>query len=757
MAERPPNRQPSAASQRQSIDTRSSIRFSNPDIFSDDFALEPFEVADGYDASSANGMRPEPSSQPCTTPQRSVSTNTISEPISYTPRRNKDSQRLDRGGSFTLPQDHQTLQTLLRPLSVASVSEVSDVTSLPHRSLSTSSTFTMPRTQSPYQGATGPSHPYGMYPQGIGIARTPSVSTNSTIGMPERTYARVNGPAHPYGSYPQNTVPEGDVSPIAATNPSIPVGFPGLGQSYRRRLGPEGEEAADIIGPDGHTEQLPPYTRYPDGIVPKHVLPAPADTANVTPDPDVSQATLHPMQSRASAPQSILSEASGTRLNGAAAVAAGQTDDTGSFKERWTEKSKKRMCKGKLPVWLLVVVVVLLILLGALLGGIVGRIIGNRRGGKNAGQEAAQAIQTTAYVTRLLPFSTGTDFHDRPPTVTVTATSLVDATPLATPPTNLPQLPCGTFGVALGAPLEASNGCLTNASQTNAWGCGLGGFLGMQVTSQSNGGSQVQLLTGLSSGGPLRYGAQRPALNEPYNLMMMLDKAEPNRGPAFFFQQDYDKLVVVSESTMASGLSKRSVGDAVDLEERGYPAGGLQGEVAKPGDKPWFCFWNSTLLEGFIYINQNSSAANLNASSSSITSTPSSAPASTIRESSSPLSSNAPDAQKRQIPSSPLPPPLPLPYPKIVKIEEHRHANNAVEPYCQQMQVLYDGTVNSVPNPSGQPIIVSLSETEPIHQRAMKLSSANGKRRRWLEDSNKERLEKKDAMGGSCHCVWVSD
>ncbi|KAI9870060.1 MAG: hypothetical protein M1830_004732, partial [Pleopsidium flavum] len=262
------------------------------------------------------------------------------------------------------------------------------------------------------------------------------------------------------------------------------------------------------------------------------------------------------------------------------------------------------------------------------------------------------------------------------------------------------------------------------------------------VTSQSNGGSQVQLLTGQSSGGPLRYGPQRPALDEPYNLMIMSDKDEPNRGPAFFFQQNYDKVVVVSESKMASGLSKRSVGDAFDLEEREYPGGWGHGEVAQPGEKPWFCFWNSTLLEGFIYINQNSSAACLNASSSSAAS---STIASTMPQSSS-LSS-----------SSPPPPAPPSPYPKVVKIEERRHTNNAVEPYCQQMQVLNDGNVNSVPDSSGQPITVSLTEIEPVYQRAKKPSSANGKRRMLREESNKERLEKKDAIGGSCHCVWVSD
>lgn len=44
----------------------------------------------------------------------------------------------------------------------------------------------------------------------------------------------------------------------------VALGFPGLGgQAYQRIRGPDGEEQ-DIIGVDGHTEQLPPYSRYPD-------------------------------------------------------------------------------------------------------------------------------------------------------------------------------------------------------------------------------------------------------------------------------------------------------------------------------------------------------------------------------------------------------------------------------------------------------------------------------------------------------------
>lgn len=273
----------------------------------------------------------------------------------------------------------------------------------------------------------------------------------------------------------------------------------------------------------------------------------------------------------------------------------------------------------------------------------------------------------------------------------------------------------------------------------------------MAISPHINGGNQVQLINGwLSDGRPLRYGAQPPVLNEPYDLVVMLDRADMNRGPAFFFQQYYDKLVIVPERRIGSGASKRSARDGPELEERG---GWYHGDVAQAGDRPWFCFWNNTLLEGFIYVTQNSSSNCLNSSSTSVTST--SFPTSTMPLSSSPMNPWPPvptmsaAAGKREIPSS-----VPPPYPKVVKIEERRQAEHAVEPYCQQMQVLYDGSVGQVTTPSGDLVIVRLNEIEPGQQKAVRGSR---QRRSWWEDSSGASLQKKDSLAGSCHCVWVSD
>ena len=279
--------------------------------------------------------------------------------------------------------------------------------------------------------------------------------------------------------------------------------------------------------------------------------------------------------------------------------------------------------------------------------------------------------------------------------------------------------------------------------------------MGMTVSTLSNGANQVQLIDGFLSSGPLHYGAQPPVLKEPYDLVIMLDKDDITRGPALFFQQYHDKLVVIPERSMSAGSSKRSIAEGHVLEARGPPGAWFHGEVVQIGDRPWFCFWNHTLLEGFIYITQDVSSGCFNNSFSSGPSLTFPAPTSTLGQTSSPLtpsssmSTTSGAAGTPQISSC-----LPPHYPKVVKIEERRHATQPTQPYCQQMQVLNDGTVGQVTSSSGGSVIVHLNETESSQPPPVPVT----KKRSWRDASDRSRLEKKDdGMAGSCHCVWISD
>lgn len=391
----------SSTSSRPSRRSRTSCRSSNPDIFSDEFALDPFEISNGSGPPLREGdgfVGVASTTRPHDNAERSITQQHLPGSIRGRSRRSTGSQRL--GGRYSS-------SSTTSPFPLQST-DIPNGASTPHRSISSISTSTIPRTQSPYQGATGPSQPYGLYPQDIGISRTPSTATTSTVRMPERIYTGPVGPTQPYSMYPQNTVPEDEVSPVDGINPA-PVGFPGLSQDYRRRFGPDGEEVADLVGPDGHTEQLPPYTRYPNDLPPKDANPSipPTALSAVSPvspiatqgnHPEASQDTLTAQdtlvaaQSNISHTRSPTVDDSSTELNQIPTNAPAQPDESGNFKESVSEKSKRRVCWDRLPIW---AVVLLLLVVGILIGSVIGGILGHKAGQEKA-TESLPSLEAAA-------------------------------------------------------------------------------------------------------------------------------------------------------------------------------------------------------------------------------------------------------------------------------------------------------------------------------------------------------------------------
>ena len=157
-------------------------------------------------------------------------------------------------------------------------------------------------------------------------------------------------------------------------------------------MGPDGEDADDLIGPDGHTEQLPPYTKYPNDLPPKERIAIPErgaspvqralqdsqETLNNSPAGYAEDRSLvfHPGNNGASAEHAPLSHnlmvpRSSPQFNSSPPGIKPSTDEGGNFKEVIVTRSKKRIC-GILPLWLLVVIIVVIVVvvIGATAGGI---------------------------------------------------------------------------------------------------------------------------------------------------------------------------------------------------------------------------------------------------------------------------------------------------------------------------------------------------------------------------------------------------
>ncbi|MCJ1389170.1 hypothetical protein MMC18_002025 [Xylographa bjoerkii] len=737
MAERTPTRQSSTSSR------RSSLRPSNPDIFSDDYALEAIPVSDGFrptvvESNTTFSTRTTSRS----IPRRPVPPEPRPDPSSDSPKRKKSSKSYGRGNSVSSRHAAPAWQVPQRTPSMASVSAMSDGTSFSQRQTSMMSSFSVPRIPSPYQGATGPSHPYAMYPQDTTLNR---MSTIPTIRPPERSYNGPSGPMHPYGMYPQNTVLESETSPGIAIGPIAPVGFPGLGQHYTRRLGPDGEEADDIIGPDGHTEQLPPYTRYPDAAVTKERYAPDAPDGEESPASPLTRAETPAVQGLVD--ETEASDDENLEINVAAAGAAGQPVWRGTARQRWTRRSKKRTCCGAVPRWAVILIVVLAVLLAVVMGGVVGRVVstshsnhmgggqGQSHGGDNNSDGSSSSPDTSS---------------ESASTVTVTAT-IADATRLASPPADLPMLPKGYFGVPLGQPADVSSSCISQPDQADTWQCVSNGYLGMNVLPADYDTTQVAINSTLPDAYPFYYGPQVPMLQGQTSLQLVNDTNDPGRGPAYFFQQNFNKIIVLPANQFSQASRKRASSKAVTesyVSERETNTFQNRMPPAGPGDKPWFCFWNGTILEGFIYVTENISSSQTN-TTNMVQSLLSSAVVSPTASSAIPSSSYyAKSRQHHDKRTSDWPAAMPIIYPNVVKIEERRNVTNGVQPYCQQMQILDDLSVVPLPNTTSSVTRVIIDENEFPAQRRSLADSTDPMDVRW-------RNRRRDSYS-PCSCEWLS-
>lgn len=376
-----PNGKGSSTSRPSSARRSRSLRLSTGSgATDDDYDLSAMMVADGFRPSENAASSTQPTtSNPRTDPSLPSEASSQSTPPIESPQppdATASSPEItpairNRPSSISKPpRAHDSLALRNEGSSAAGRPHVRNVPSV-------SSDSPVIRAESPYTGPSGPSHPYQMYPQ-----RTLSVATTSTTAaavIPEdRSYGGPRGPTHPYALYTQNT------TSTETTTPSIPVGFNGMGAGYQRQLGPDGEEAGDLIGPLGHMEELPPYTRYPDtAYVPKPTTETPSTEPSspdrnipgaggigmATRDPEFSSTDddLALPRTRPSV-RSNTSETSHHDINTAAVEVAEKP-----AVNKWQRRAKKKLW-GIVPYWAICLMTVGLVVMGIIMGAVIGTI-----------------------------------------------------------------------------------------------------------------------------------------------------------------------------------------------------------------------------------------------------------------------------------------------------------------------------------------------------------------------------------------------
>lgn len=351
-------------------------------------------------------------------------------------------------------------------------------------------------------------------------------------------------------------------------------------------------------------------------------------------------------------------------------------------------------------------------------------------------------------------------YQDSVSTVTIT----YDAVPVATP-ADLPALPTGVYSLPLN--LEKSpNICFNDTAQTSAWSCNISleQAFQLQMSISRNapqlgdqGNYDVLLITNTSLGAsnnPLSYGTQPPVLEPAMGMELVNDTYDLSRGPAWFRMLPYNKTVLVPEDLLSSEDSSSS---KVRRNGGGFmpSPGDLQRKgTAQSGDKAWMCYWPGTIVEVFIYAEQNSSYAYQTAASTG-----------SIITATSTTTATATDSGATSTSTQAAPNYMPLAsYPRAVKVKERRIEQNN-SPYCVQVIVNSDNTTSAVVDSDGNTVTVYIEEEEPgasgTQSNEQTSGSSNSKARRYVPDTEtfENWLSPRSGEEGdmsACGCMWFS-
>ncbi|KAK7991860.1 Glucan 4-alpha-glucosidase [Apiospora saccharicola] len=781
----------------RSVSVRSSARVSTSSALSDDddYDLEAAGISDGFRPTEISHNHQYTNPQPLPPHLGPAPTSSPPpRPSSITkPSRQHDSLTLRHDGATgpTTPA-HQQQPSLVRT---------------PSASTSMSGAV---RPESPYEGPSGPSFPYQMYPQNVRLARTASVATASTAAVSEvSSYRGPRGPTHPYQMYPQNTVPGVESTEDRITPAPIPVGFPGAADQYQRRIGPDGEEIADMIGPDGHTEQLPPYTRYPDEAYLRKAVAlesstpaaAPAPTTSPPPPPQspghassrsipgaggLGLATRNPEFAStedlhlngANSPlsrnsvRSFQSEVSHHDINTAAMSITNEKEKLNDW-----QRAAKRKVWGVVPCWAIALTAIVLVMLAVVLGAILGTFFGGKH--QRPGPSPPASSDTT-------------------PTVTL------DVVPWPTLPPGLAPLAVGDYTLPLSLDRSPST-CFNDTTQAQAWNCNIiFSQLTLTIKALDDEPATSQYAASLSYNSSLTlansvftYGMQPPSIQD-VQLILVNDTNEPGRGPAWAFELPYNKTVIIPEelfpTTTASVSAAMPTSESTDSPrfKRGRKAADFSDQfkrkgVAHPGDKPWICHWGGTLLETFIYAAQNSSRNPIvtGSSSSSVPTpipsytSPYTGPGDIMGIPGYPPTAYAGDADKMltsrptivstttvsaTTPTNPFQATTPTSnkssYPRVVKLEERRVLDGRGRaPFCRQYNILGNGQgAEPVVDKEGNFVEVSIIEDERTSSSTSNSNSNPSRRirRRDIEKYLGHSIEARDVGKdmSNCGCMW---
>jgi hypothetical protein len=328
-------------------------------------------------------------------------------------------------------------------------------------------------------------------------------------------------------------------------------------------------------------------------------------------------------------------------------------------------------------------------------------------------------------------------------------TTTYDATPFTAPSEGIPTAPTGTYRLPISTPSIAPASCLSNLAQSAAWSCAIPAPLPYIIDIINVPGSdnlsnvEMKMDYGNATVAFLPYGAQPPIFNDHKVMRLVEDVNYPERGPAWFFQATYDKVVILPQVALATSptTSRRYAKDKRDISAPGFS----QKAVAQVGEMPWICYWNATLLEAFIYVNQTSISGKTPVSTpTSIYGQPPASTTSTSEAGGATSATSSDNGNYQYYENLPG-------YPKMVKIEERRLPipDQNIQPYCIQNVVNSDGSYQPVMD-GNLPVTLYLTETVPATAEPMADDQVTY---RSMAERESELAERQSAA--ICGCTWL--
>jgi hypothetical protein len=261
------------------------------------------------------------------------------------------------------------------------------------------------------------------------------------------------------------------------------------------------------------------------------------------------------------------------------------------------------------------------------------------------------------------------------------------------PLTNITNssIPRGTFAIPIQLSQQSSSACLARMNESVAWQCASDTTFQLNILPSSGNMQKAMISMGpsMSFNTTLYYGQQPPEI-QPIELRNSSGTAG-TEGSVYYFRTTYDRIVLLRENDLAPA------GQTQSQPVMGHPA-------FQVGETLWQCVFNETLLEGYVFPNQNTTTTG---------------------------PSNGTVSGSFQLPK----------IPRALKLVEQRMPNGK-GPYCERMLVQQKGALTRA---KGNKIMLGLADPVADIQAA----------RVELTRSARFRIRQQAQTSNYCRCQWM--